>query len=360
MKKVQVSPRCPHVHGFSLLEMLLVLFLIGLMASAGLMLTEGVEDQAKYDETKRRMELMRKAIVGDPTRTVNGGPEISGFVADTGRLPGCVAELLQLGTEKTPATDPRTFESPCDNTATLTEWHIDADTGIASGWRGPYIQILPEWNGALRFRDGYGNSDASDAQNSGWIWQLYQADETLTSDADAAAIIRVQSFGLDGTQRYPAGVITDAVPANRPNPLIGKNDWQVQLPATVNVTFKNQSGNFLPALDENLVIRIYLSDLSNSIEGDDGINDYLLLDAQSLASGQETIKFKLSTPPEIPIGTRAYAVVCYKAPPTAPSDFVIFDGDCGADNVKPDTSNIRTFGAIPRQNLILNLDWIIP
>lgn len=83
--------------GFTLLELVLVLFLIALMASAALLLTEGVEDQARYDETKRRMELIRKAIVGDPSRTVNGGPEISGFVADMGRLPGCVAELLTPG-----------------------------------------------------------------------------------------------------------------------------------------------------------------------------------------------------------------------------------------------------------------------
>ncbi|WAK03175.1 prepilin-type N-terminal cleavage/methylation domain-containing protein [Methylobacter sp. YRD-M1] len=347
MKNVQVSSQRTHAHGFSLLEMLLVLFLMALMASAGLMLTEGVEDQAKYDETKRRMDLMRRAIVGDPTRTVNGSPEISGFVADMGRLPGCVRELLE----------PNDCANP-ENA--LTEWSIDPGSGLGSGWRGPYIQVLPERDGALRFRDGYGNSDTSDAQDSGWIWQLYQADETLTDDADAASIIRVQSFGLDGAQKYPIGDVTGEVSA-RPNPLIGKNDWQVQLPVTVNVTFINQSASDLPASNQNIVLRIYLSDLTDFIEGDDGTNAYLALDEKSaLADGRKTHSFTLNSSPEIAIGTRAYALVCHEVPVGVPDDYVIFDGDCESANGKPNISNIRTFGVIPRQNLILNLDWIIP
>ena len=92
-------------YGFTLLEMVLVLFLIGLLASAGLLFTEGVEDQAKYDETKRRMELIRKAIIGDATRTINGAPEVSGFAADMGRLQdlvtaGVVHTYRQLPIEK--------------------------------------------------------------------------------------------------------------------------------------------------------------------------------------------------------------------------------------------------------------------
>ena len=172
--------------GFTLLEILLVLFLIGLMASATLMLTENVEDQAKYDETKRRMEMMRNAIVGDPTRTVNGSPEISGFVADMGRLPICIAELLELGDEKSPSTIPKTYKSSCDASQTITIWSIDVSTGIGSGWRGPYIQVLTERNGDLRFRDGYGNSDSStalDAQNSGWTYEYYMVPETISIES---------------------------------------------------------------------------------------------------------------------------------------------------------------------------------
>jgi prepilin-type N-terminal cleavage/methylation domain-containing protein len=217
--RVRRSVGTRRAHGFSLLEMLLVLFLIGLMASAGLMLTEGVEDQAKYDETKRRMEMMRRAIVGDPTRTVNGGPEISGFVADMGRLPGCVAELLEL---KPDPVEEGKYLSPCDSQE-IKLWQKDENTDIWAGWRGPYIAVLPERNGNIRFRDGYGNTgtdvgglagtnpDAPDTgedeRNSGWTWSLYQEDDMPTTNIANAATIRLQSYGTDGLDRYPSGTI---------------------------------------------------------------------------------------------------------------------------------------------------------
>lgn len=353
--------------GFTLLEMLLVIFLMALVTSTGLLLTEGVETQAKYDDTKRRMDMIRIAIVGDPTRTVNGGPEISGFVADMGRLPLCLAELLELGDEVLPATSPRTFASPCDDTVTISEWTLNADTGIGLGWRGPYLQVLPESSGNPRFRDGYSNegvSAAADALNSGWIWRLYKADETAPANVGEAAILRLQSNGFDGSQPYPAGDMDDALPANRPAPLVVSNDWRVQLPAAVSVTIKNQSGGNLPPTSSNqkLLLRVYLSDLTTAIDADDGSNSYLDLTAESvLAGNSKTVNFTLNTTPQIAIGMRAYAVVCYEVPATgAPDDYVIFDGKCEPTDDVPNTGNIRAFAVIPRQNLNPNLDWIIP
>ncbi|MGZ0079195.1 type II secretion system protein [Methylomonas sp. YC3] len=333
--------------GFTLLEMLLVIFLMALVASTGLMLTEGVEDQAKYDETKRRMELIRKAIVGDPTRTVNGAPELSGFVADMGRLPLCLAELLRLGDEVLPATVPKTFKSPCDGTEIVSEWYLDQNTGVGIGWRGPYLQVIPESGGGLRFRDGYGNEGANaaaDALDSGWDYSVTAATASLASE------------GMD------LAVATDDVAAPQ---LIVSADWQVQIQAAVSVTFENQSGTKLPALDANLVLRLYLSDLTDYVDSDEGTPDYLVLTSLSVsASGQKTENFKLSTPPLLPIGQRGYAIVCYQGGTVDPDDFVIFDGDCdttGANpNPKPNIANIRSFSVSPRQTLNLALNWIIP
>lgn len=242
--------------GFTLLEMVLVLFLVGLMASAAMMLTEGVEDQTKYDETKRRMELIRKAIVGDPTRTVNGGPEISGFVADMGRLPGCLRELLEANDCAEPANP-------------LTPWSIDANTGIASGWRGPYLQTLPERDGALRFRDGYGNSDADDTLNSGWNWQVYDAADNPIALADFYASpedgvgLRVQSVGLkmnDDGDNYPVGAL-NSLPA-----LINEFDHRVPFNGWNNVVirFKNNADVLIDIPQNSL--RLMLASTNSSIE----------------------------------------------------------------------------------------------
>ncbi|NOV28942.1 type II secretion system protein [Methylomonas sp. ZR1] len=329
--------------GFTLLEMLLVIFLMALVASTGLMLTEGVEDQTKYDETKRRMEMIRKAIVGDPSRTVNGAPELSGFVADMGRLPLCLAELLRLGDEVLPATVPKTFKSPCDVTEIVSEWYLDQNTGVGIGWRGPYLQVIPESGGGLRFRDGYGNEGANaaaDALDSGWDYSVTAATASLASE------------GMDLT------VATDDVAAPQ---LIVSADWQVQIPAAVSVTFENQSGAPLPGSGVNLVLRLYLSDLTDYVDSDEGTPDYLVLTSLSVsASGQKTENFKLSTPPILPIGKRAYALICHEVPPGDPDNYRIFDGDCVAGNPVPAVSNIRSFSVLPRQTLNLALNWIIP
>ncbi|MBU2568451.1 MAG: prepilin-type N-terminal cleavage/methylation domain-containing protein [Gammaproteobacteria bacterium] len=321
--------------GFTLLEMVLVLFLMALVASAGLMLTEGVEDQAQYDETKRRMEIIRKAIVGDPTRTVNGSPEISGFVADMGRLPGCLAELLELGAEKIPETDPKTYESPCDDSVTLTEWHLDNDTGIGSDWRGPYIAVLPERSGDLRFRDGYGNSDANDALNSGWAFLVTSNEISLTS------------AGFDAVST------ADDISADK---LVVESDWQV---TEINVTFKNKSAGDLPAANASLVLRVYLSDSTNYVDGGDGTNDYFTLVGDAVAANSSISQsFIFSTDATIPLGRRGYAIVCHdSAEPSEPDNFVLFDGDCDSGNGVPGNKDISKFIAVPRQTI--NLEWII-
>jgi prepilin-type N-terminal cleavage/methylation domain-containing protein len=207
--------------GFTLLELVLVLFLIGLLASAGLLFTENIESQAKYEETQKRIALIKRAIVGDLTRTVNGGPELSGFVADVGRLPLCIKELIELG-EQVGATDD--FESPCetDSEFYLKLWQVDGITGVGAGWRGPYIQAVVESDGERRFRDGYGNGNDSDDLNFGWRWQLAKgmSDVDLSSPSSAVNVNRIQ-LQSDG---FDISLVEDDVPGNGSGFLIG-DDW---------------------------------------------------------------------------------------------------------------------------------------
>ena len=315
--------------GFTLLEMVLVLFLIGLMASATLMLTEGVEDQAKYDETKRRMDIMRKAIVGDPTRTINGGPEISGFVADMGRLPNCVRELLEAKDCASPA-------------ITLTAWTPDASTGIGEGWRGPYIQVLPERAGLLAFRDGYGNyfdASTADSQDFGWTYDISTAIGKLSLTSDAFDI-------------------TDSADDVVSDSLIVADDWQAN---NIYVNFINQNASdALPVVDENLNLRVYLSGLTNNVNGDDGGTASLTAFAGEILSGDEKhYSFSFDASNAVPLGTRGYAVVCYDVPTGGTADtYVLFDGDCNdASNAAPTPADIKQFTVIPRQDI--TLDWTI-
>lgn len=183
--------------GFTLLELVLVLFLIGLLASAGLLFTDNLEDQAQFDETQRRLEIIRKAIIQADDRTVNGQPELSGFVVDNGRLPYCLAELtgpVLAFTDSVSA--PNTYyQSPCsDNTNLLLPVATISEQGIRHGWQGPYIQayaaderpgVFAAFNRPLR--DGYNNDliiEDFPTLNYGWNWTLAASQSALPFDAD--------------------------------------------------------------------------------------------------------------------------------------------------------------------------------
>ncbi len=208
----------PRQQGFTLLEIVLVLFLLALLASSTLFLTQGVEDQAKYDATKQRLNMIRTAIIGDTSRTINGHPEISGFAADMGRLPECLRELL----------------SPVDcNDVDLLLWDQDVDSQVWSGWRGPYLIGDSEFTGEMHFRDGYGNSGdtsgvvSEDWRNSGWTF----FDDNLS----------IISAGFD------VNVDTDDVPIPLgTQQLISPFDYQITLGTdwqNVKVQFYSESSN---------------------------------------------------------------------------------------------------------------------
>lgn len=311
--------------GFTLLELVLVLFLISLMASATLFLTDNLDDQASYDETKRRMDIIRQAIVGDSTRRLNGQTEISGFAADMGRLPECLRELME--------------QNNCANDASLAVWSIDESTGVASGWRGPYIRVIPESDGNLRFRDGYRNSDASDAQNSGWSYAV-----------DTSGGISIISLGLDS-------VLSSADDVSAPE-LVTSSDWLINQ-IYLNIVNQNVSDALPSAITGvDLNLRIYNENITSFVTGDDGPTTALTIPQQDLSAGlSKNYTFQFDSSNAITTGINAYTVVCHGVPSGPASQYVIFDGDCDTSNALPSTDSIETFFIAPRQTPILN--WAI-
>ncbi len=211
--------------GFTLLELVLVLFLVGLLASAGLLFTQNQEDQAYFDETQRRLETIRQAIIRNSERTVNGQPELAGFAADMGRLPYCAAELIYSGA----VSDTDFFISPCSdvNDLPMRRPGVTAD-GIRYGWWGPYIQVNPDQNGERVFRDGYSNDDGT--VNFGWSWTLSESAtpidiDSYDPDSPSAPVLldlTVQSSGydlLDSRDDYPPELT---------NYLVVADDWLTQ------------------------------------------------------------------------------------------------------------------------------------
>jgi prepilin-type N-terminal cleavage/methylation domain-containing protein len=153
--------------GFTLLELLIVVAILAAIAAAAVAVTDQVDNQSRFDATKSRAQRIRDAIVG-PGGQLNGSPVVQGFVADMGRLPASLDELVEPGALPSYATSVAVSTSPV--------W----SSSFGSGWRGPYVageaeNAAPMESGTARpvFRDGWGNVASSDLAaspdlNFGW------------------------------------------------------------------------------------------------------------------------------------------------------------------------------------------------
>lgn len=79
------SQSLKHQQGFTLLELVLVMLIIGLVASTPLVFIDNQDNQFRYEETLKKLELIERAVY--LPQTYRGEPVLSGFVVDNGVLP---------------------------------------------------------------------------------------------------------------------------------------------------------------------------------------------------------------------------------------------------------------------------------
>jgi prepilin-type N-terminal cleavage/methylation domain-containing protein len=177
--------------GLSLLELLLVVVILSAASLLALELYGNNDNQLRFEQTRQRLQQIRHAIIGNPQQNR------SGFVQDMGRLPVNLRELVQPPIScdggAVPDDDPNNNGVPDD-----CEWEFDDDSGLWAGWRGPYLDTLPGINGALSFRDAWGNTNPGAPENFGWRFET-----------NANGDVFVQSRGLD-QQANPADAATFA------------------------------------------------------------------------------------------------------------------------------------------------------
>jgi len=73
--------------GYSLIEMVVVILIIGILATVVLKSIGKATDVSRTEETKKEMELLAYAIVGNPTQMNAGSRSDYGYVGDVGALP---------------------------------------------------------------------------------------------------------------------------------------------------------------------------------------------------------------------------------------------------------------------------------
>lgn len=127
--------------GFTLIEMLVVLAILGAVTTVALRSVSTVQDRVRYEKTQRAFAEAERALLGDGA----GDP---GFAGDMGRLP--LPPDPSLPEAYYELTDLLANPSLALNEVAVAA--EDDQVTLASGWRGPYLQVPA---GAQRILDGY-------------------------------------------------------------------------------------------------------------------------------------------------------------------------------------------------------------
>lgn len=162
--------------GFSLLELLVVLALMAAAAALALSTLGNRDNQQRFDETRRKLADIRAVIVGEPV-VIDGELNLNGFVADMGRLPIDLDELLKSPSDCDGSLD---GNGDSDNSNDNCPWVFNDTFEVWHGWNGPYINSV-----GGDYRDGWGED---------WSWG--SAGDSKNAYADSH--LEVTSNGLNG------------------------------------------------------------------------------------------------------------------------------------------------------------------
>jgi prepilin-type N-terminal cleavage/methylation domain-containing protein len=248
---VQAFPPCGSggFSGFTLIELLLVVAILSAVTMAAFTFAIDDRAQARFEDTRNRLLILRRAILGVETPAYGGEMRLSGYVADNGRLPETLSELAATpaDTAGTPAFMTKQSVAPfyaqyySTLPADADECAQDgrgSDSGsdktdlpsfpLLKGHRGNYL------NGLTRnheFRDGWGN-EGKDADND-FGWQVTLATNTTTGDQS----FEITSLGADNTEGQSEGENAEAEADQSMK--IEAADWRIPL-AGWQVTVRNR------------------------------------------------------------------------------------------------------------------------
>lgn len=201
--------------GFTLVELLLVVTILSAVAWMSTSVLMDNTDQLRFDDTRNRLQAIRRAILGDSSRTLNGSPVISGYVADMGGPPVSLAALLNKDyCSGADAIDAGTCASSGGTWISPPARTYDATHDLWYGWTGPYLTAA-ELLGYPKFQDGWGNDDG--LVNFGWRYTL---DDPNPGD------LTLKSLGRDGASGGAGDYDSDFPPATS-QPYVLSNEYRL-------------------------------------------------------------------------------------------------------------------------------------
>jgi prepilin-type N-terminal cleavage/methylation domain-containing protein len=213
--------------GFTLLELVVVMAVMGLMSTMAMDLYTDNSNQKRFELTKQRLAEIKFAIIGDPQMKVGTQVILKGYYYDMNRLPRTLSELIYqcrssmyIGLSK--------FNKVACETTVGNVWE--------NHWAGPYLNNIQSENGHLIFRDGWGNTNADG--NFGWTVSNPSVENFLVRSKGLNRKENTTGSNNQYENDYPTSISNLLVTQSEVNNI--KNLRKIQLSGyCVNTTTKN-------------------------------------------------------------------------------------------------------------------------
>lgn len=175
--------------GFTLIEVVLVILIIGIISGVAVSKLESTIETAQYEQTKQELDRLASAIVGDPAAYGSGSRVDFGYVGDVGALPPSLEALV-------------------------------SNPGGYASWQGPYIST---------------GKSTVDFKQDGWSVNYLLQDTLIRSTGSGSNIDKVFAGATaDLLQNVVEGIVLDAS-ATAPG-----STWDDQV--QVDLVYPNGSG----------------------------------------------------------------------------------------------------------------------
>lgn len=84
---MKIAKKMNREGGFTLIELVIVIVVLGVIAAVAMKKMEPAIESARYEQTKKELDELAYAIVGNPELYANGARTDFGYVGDVGSLP---------------------------------------------------------------------------------------------------------------------------------------------------------------------------------------------------------------------------------------------------------------------------------